>query len=400
MIGKKVWKDKVGPMNMRTRSLLTTAVILAAMNSAVSAAKPLKIFILAGQSNMQGQAQVRTIARLNLTEDSKQMYQDMMVKDGLPSAVKDVYGVYFTGGDMGRGGERPVEEKKGPFQPGYGGELTEATTFGPDYTFGIYMHKHLNEPLLIIKTAWGGRNLLQQFRSPSAGKYEKDKDRFGNPTGHYYNVIVTRVNEVLADPGKYHPAYDKAAGCEIAGFVWFQGFNDMVGDYPGGKANKDYSEYSRLLACFIRDIRKDLKAPKMPFVIGVLGIGGVDTEHPFRKAQEAPAALPEFKGNVAAIRTEKYWDPELARIEKKVKDACRKEALAKDPKLTDAQKPWLLDKAASKLKKEVAKKVLTPDEQNFVKVGTSNQAFHYMGSAYIYGNIGKAFADTMAKMVE
>jgi hypothetical protein len=45
-------------------------------------------------------------------------------------------------------------------------------------------------------------------------------------------------------------------------------------------------------------------------------------------------------------------------------------------------------------------KVLTPEEQNFYKVGTSNQAYHYMGSAYIYGNIGKAFADAMAKMME
>lgn len=201
---------------------------------------------------------------------------------------------------------------------------------------------------------------------------------------------MKRVNEVLADPGKYHPAYDKAAGCEIAGFVWFQGFNDLVGDYPGGKQNKDYSEYSRLMACFIRDIRKDLKVPEMPFVIGVLGIGGVDTEHPFCKAQEAPAALPEFKGNVAAVRTEQYWDPELARIEKKRDDACRKEALVRDPKLAESakQKPWLLDKAAWALRKEMTPKVLPPEEQNFLKVGTSNQAYHYMGSAYIYGNIG------------
>jgi hypothetical protein len=295
---------------------------------------------------MQGKAQVRTIARLNMTDDGKQMYEDMRVKDGLPSAVKDVYGVYFSNGDMSKGNARAVEEQAGPLQPGFGGELTEGTTFGPEYTFALYMHKHLNEPILIIKTAWGGRNLLQQFRPPSAGKYEEDKDNHGNPTGQYYNLIVERVNEVLADPGKYHPAYDKGAGYEIAGFVWFQGFNDLVGPYPGGKHDKDYSEYSRLMACFIRDIRKDLKAPKMPFVIGVLGIGGVDMDHPFRKAQEAPAALPEFKGNVTAVRTGKYWDPELARIEKIVWDAAQKEALARNPELADVakQKPWVWTK--------------------------------------------------------
>ena len=388
-------------MNTTTRNLLISVAIISAMSSAALAAKPLKIFVLAGQSNMQGKAQVRTIERLNMTEDAKQMYEDMMVKDGLPSAVKDVYGVNFANGDMSKGNERPVEEQAGPLQPGFGGELTEFTTFGPEYTFAIYMQKHLDEPILIIKTAWGGRNLLQQFRPPSAGEYEEDKDKHGNPTGQYYNLIVKRVGEVLADPAKYHPAYDKAAGCEIAGFVWFQGFNDLVGPYPGGKANKDYSEYSRLMACFIRDIRKDLKTPEMPFVIGVLGIGGVE-DHPFRKAQEAPAALPEFKGNVAAVRTGQYWDPELARIEKIVDESARKEALARDPKLAELakQKPWLLDKAAWKLKKEMRGKVLSAEEQNFLKVGTSNARFHYMGSAYIYGNIGKAFADAMAKMTE
>jgi hypothetical protein len=90
----------------------------------------------------------------------------------------------------------------------------------------------------------------------------------------------------------------------------------------------------------------------------------------------------------------------LARIEKKVKDAARKEALARDPKLANAAKPWLLDKAAGKLTREIRQKALTPEEQNFLKVGTSNQAYHYMGSAYIYGNIGKAFADAMAEMMQ
>jgi Carbohydrate esterase, sialic acid-specific acetylesterase len=383
-------------MNKKQISLIVSTALLAVSQVTLAAdaaktKKPLKIFVLAGQSNMQGKAQVRTIARLNMTEDSKQMYADMMVKNGLPSAVKDVYGVYFTGGDGGRSGERALTEEKGPFQPGYGGELTETTTFGPDYTFGIYMQKHLNEPFLIIKTAWGGRDLLQQFRPPSAGPYEKDKDKFGNPTGHYYNLIVKSVNEVLADPGKYHPAYDKAAGCEITGFVWFQGFNDIIkgGDpaYQAADGKPQFAEYSRLLACFIRDIRKDLKAPKMPFVIGVMGIGGAKPDDPFRKAQEAPAALPEFKGNVAAVQTGQYWDPELVRIEKKLDDAIAKE------------NPKARGKDAQKLKSVIAPKVLTPEEQSFLKVGTSNEAFHYMGSAYIYGNIGKAFADAMEKMM-
>jgi hypothetical protein len=35
--------------------------------------------------------------------------------------------------------------------------------------------------------------------------------------------------------------------------------------------------YSELLDHFIRDVRKDPNAPKMPFVIGVLGLGGLNS---------------------------------------------------------------------------------------------------------------------------
>ncbi len=66
--------------------------------------------------------------------------------------------------------------------------------------------------------------------------------------------------------------------------------------YPTGADGKtrDYSNYSKWMADFIRDVRKDLSAPKMPFVIGVLGVGGLkanDGTIAFRKAMAAPAAL-------------------------------------------------------------------------------------------------------------
>ena len=52
----------------------------------------------------------------------------------------------------------------------------------------------------------------------------------------------------------------------MAGFVWFQGWNDQ---YGGAE-----HEYESNMAHFIRDVRKDLKAPQLPFVIGVMGQNG------------------------------------------------------------------------------------------------------------------------------
>jgi len=363
--------------------------------SASAGDKPLKVYVLAGQSNMQGQAQVSTIERLKLSGGNMEMYKAMVGEDGKPVAPKGVYGVYFTGGDMKKGEARPLEEVRGQLAPGFMENAEPSTKFGPEYTFGIYMQKHLGEPIMIIKTAWGGRNLLQQFRPPSAGAYEEEKDGHGNPTGAYYQLMIKQVESVLAKLGDYHPDYDPKVGYEIAGFAWFQGFNDLIGPYPDG----DFSEYSRILSCFIRDVRKDLKAPNMPFVIGVMGIGGPiendsDKQARFREAQAAPAAAPEFKGNVAAVRTAPFWDMELLRISSKLNKAVEEKIKAKDPNI----KARTLSKAVQKEAKKMAPEILEPEELQIMQTGTSNQSFHYMGSALIYGNIGKAFADAMHEL--
>ena len=50
------------------------------------------------------------------------------------------------------------------------------------------------------------------------------------------------------------------------------------------------------------------------------------------------------------------------------------------------------------MKDAVAKEALTAEEQAFPQFAVSNQGYHYNGSAYTYGKIGKAFADSMAKL--
>jgi len=54
----------------------------------------------------------------------------------------------------------------------------------------------------------------------------------------------------------------------------------------------------------------------MPFVIGVLGVDGEKNVN-FRKAMAAPAAMPEFKGNVVAVDTAPFWDRDIEAAEPK-----------------------------------------------------------------------------------
>ena len=53
-------------------------------------------------------------------------------------------------------------------------------------------------------------------------------------TGRFYRLMIEHVRRVLKDVKRVYPDYDSKDGYEIAGFAWFQGWNDMVasGTYP------------------------------------------------------------------------------------------------------------------------------------------------------------------------
>jgi alpha-galactosidase len=210
--------------------------------------------------------------------------------------------------------------------------------------------------------------------------------------------MIAHVRKVLADIKRVAPEYDPKQGYELAGFVWFQGFNDMIDDWtyhnrmkPGG-----YDEYGQLLAQFIRDVRKDLSVPKMPFVIGVMGIGGVrEGEKPpmsnFRQAQAAPASLPEFQGNVVAVQTAPHWDDDLDALQQRIEkfNAKMDQEAKKNPNLSQAARDEAYKKAMAEN--------FTPEELKRMK-GISNGGYHYLGAAKILAPIGKAFADAMVKL--
>ena len=115
-----------------------------------------------------------------------------------------------------------------------------------------------------------------------------------------------------------------------------------------------------------------------------------------RMAMAAPAALPEFKGNVVAVLTEKYWDMEvveLRRRENKIKQKVGEiNNEMKEGKLTREEGKAVLDKLYAQ--------TFTPRELEILKKSTSNFDFHYMGSAKIIGQIGKGFAESLVEMME
>ena len=372
----------------RIASVMLAAGIVA--QPAEAAAKKLKVFILAGQSNMVGHSNGHTMGTLfnadgpkdqaltdlvfgKDTTISKKRYEETMalakqlneltggvgdpklkaMKDAAEKAAaeakaatmkatleaykKDVVAASAVSDRVYINSIADGNRRSGKLGVGYGGSTSK---IGPEYAFGLSLAQKVDGPILLIKTSWGGKSLHCDFRPPSmpdyketksyqdylaaVKKYETDlaayneamksadeaaKKKLRAPrapgrvdpaqAGHFWREMVKQVNTVLADPKASHPDYDPAAGYEIAGFVWFQGFNDQFSDDFHGN-------YKDNMIAFIKDIRSEYKTPKMPFVIGVLGTSKTEEavgKNAVSLAQRAAAAVPEFKGNVVAVES-------------------------------------------------------------------------------------------------
>jgi alpha-galactosidase len=168
------------------------------------------------------------------------------------------------------------------------------------------------------------------------------------------------VRHVLANLREEFPGYADQ-GVELAGFVWFQGWNDMI--KPERRAG-----YETNLVHLIQDVRKDLGVPRLPVVIGELGVSGASADDDivaFRKVQAAAVRRPEFAGNVALVETAPFWDAEAYALFKK-----------------GWQRGIWIDEDA---------------HQKF-EVRASNADYLYLGSGKTFALIGHAFSEAMKKM--
>ena len=305
-----------------------TVLFLLTMSIAVFSsnvmAKPLKVYILAGQSNMQGSAHKHTFAAIGDDPKTAALLSEILDKNGDPVVCNNAWITYITK----RGGADTILH--GKVKVGYG---FDDERIGPEYAFGLFMDKAHDEPILIIKTAWGGKSLAVDFRPPGAGPYipgEKEKERGTAPgkeeVGHYYREMIDFVHATLSSAEsirKVVPGYDEKQGYELAGFLWFQGWNDMCNPYY-------ISQYTSNMIQFILDVRKEFSAPKLPFIVGILGVYGTDPDSrkfdknlpvsAFRKTQFDAVeqydqnVSPKYRGNVIAVDSGPFYELGLSDI--------------------------------------------------------------------------------------
>ncbi len=298
---------------MKSKRMLILFVALAQVTFAEAT---LKVFILAGQSNMEGAGQV-AINKRNpnggkgsleyMVKDRKtrKEFEHLVDKEGNWVARKDVFIRYGN--------------RFGALKPGFG---FRSSSIGPELGFGQVIGDAVKDPVLLIKTAWGGKSIFIDFRPPSSGMPPQetlDKMLAGarrkNPdttmkeiksrVGHFYRLMLAEVKDTLSNLDKYVPGHD-GGGYEIAGFAWHQGWNDGLSHGP-------VAEYEENLANLIKDIRKEWKTPDLPIAIAVSGFGGwnqkIDRRLGIIVAQHAIAKRKEFKGTAASVETRDFFRP-------------------------------------------------------------------------------------------
>jgi|GEM_PF-191695 len=262
------------------------------------AQKPVKVFILAGQSNMVGHGEVyananrRAVGSLEyeVDHDTSGSFRGIAWGTNNWKVRKDVW-VRFDRGESGL--------KKGDLTIGYGATDKE---IGPELQFGNVMGDYFADQVLLIKTAWGGKSLGVDFRPPSSG----------GTTGIFYRKMIDEVHAALNNLAAEFPGY-RGQGYQLAGFVWNQGWND-AGD------SSLYKEYRSNMVHLIKDVRHDLGETDLPFVIVTCGQGGFESTRDkwmtrvqtiVAKAQADAAASPEFSGNVALVDSKPFWKDSL-----------------------------------------------------------------------------------------
>ncbi len=278
--------------------------------------KPVKVFILMGQSNMVGMGDIGpettkgTLAYLTKTEKK---YPFLIDDAGNWTVRKDVY--YYD-----------ARTKHGsPLSATSNGN----NAIGPELGFGFVMGQLLDEPVLILKSCIGNRSLGWDLLPPGSERftfegrtyagYRDTPDSWveGEPkkevnwyAGKQYDDDMANAKAALENLAAIYPDY-KGQGYEIAGFVFWQGHKDQNPAHA--------SRYELNLANFIKSLRKDYNAPNAKFVLATIAFGGWKLAGPGKTIAEAqlavsdPKKYPEFAGNVKTVEARDFWrEPDVS----------------------------------------------------------------------------------------
>jgi hypothetical protein len=322
---------------MKMSRLLVTFIALAVCVATLGAAdaaptspditKPVKIYILMGQSNMVGLGKISSESKgkhggpegsLDAAVKEKKKYPYLVDQAGNWVERQDVRYVRVMDG---KGGGMQVFNNEGM-------TVKTCKTIGPEFGIAHFVGGATDAPVMILKSCIGNRSLGWDLLPPGSERFEAEVPEKGGSkvtkvfagykespdswlkgtepkpiqwyAGKQYDDDVANAKKVLAELDKYYPGATKY---EVAGFFFWQGEKDTGSEAHAGR-------YEQNLVRLIQQLRKDFNAPDAKFVLGTLGEaekGCAGNEGTILQAQLAvdgnSGKHPEFKGNVATVYT-------------------------------------------------------------------------------------------------
>jgi iduronate 2-sulfatase len=219
--------------------------------TAATRAEHYEVFLLAGQSNMDGRGEAYRL------------------KGDLEKFARPLPNVAIVYGHA----EKTLTPTPQPVQPGFsiapGNKARELQTepakkmFGPEIGFAHAISAAMpDKKILLIKSSKGGTSLQKDWNPET-------KDSLYQ---HMIALVVITTYALKSSGDTY----------TLHGFIWHQGESDAA--LPPG-------EYLKLFTAFAGRLRNDLKLPNLPIVVGEVVDNG-KRDHVLAALRELPTKLP------------------------------------------------------------------------------------------------------------
>jgi hypothetical protein len=203
---------------------------------------PVRVFIVAGQSNAEGHNNIRQYhGGKEEFPEILRMQPRILFWPGInsPPASENLWTTLHVQGDG---------------------------SFGPEISLAHDLEQKMpGETIAIVKYASGGTGIARSvdyadYIPAVAGFNDKGRNWHpptdGREAGNLYRALTANIRSALSALERDGRTW------ELSGFVWMQG------EHEAGISRKMAGDYERLLSDFVRSVRKDLRAPNLPFAIG------------------------------------------------------------------------------------------------------------------------------------
>jgi hypothetical protein len=302
--------------------------------------------------NLTYQTILDIVASAKTIKTPQDLANEWEKKSAIPVGKQTYIAAY---GGVNRGPETGFST--GPLSTGYG---PTPTAFGPEYAFGIMMEKALDHPILIIKTAWGGKSIHYDFRPPSAGPHQPTTNEKAQL--EKWNTKKALWDKYIADGGT------EAIMVQL------------------DKEIKTLENEKRKFQGTIPKLPKDQQAAAQEKVAAMN-----------KKSQELRTKLVPPPGEMPTSDAAGFYWNEMSTFVNKVLADPKAFHPAYDPEAGFEVAIWRIKKDAARSNGDPAEILKT--EQQWILHG-SNLGYHYDGSGRFFIRLGDEFATSMLQLMK